>query len=144
MSIHASISRWCLTPRVEVFRAYNHGLTYDNTFSVTIPRRKHSSCEVVGDIGQISEGDIRKVMAFVSKNRDLLIGHWHERPGCSDFDLFDKLRKVSGKITHESLKGGSSATQIAAMLQTVRPLQLPRDITGLRFPVEYSPEEIDE
>ena len=82
MSIHASVSRWWLTPRVEVFRTYNHTLTYDNTFSVTIPRNEHSSW----------------------------IGHWYERPGCSDFDLFDKLRKISGKLTHESFQGHSSAS----------------------------------
>ena len=80
-----------------MFRTYSHDLTYENTFSVTIPYREHTLCEVVGDVGTTSEVDVRQVMAFVSVNRDLLVGHWFERPGCGDFDLFDKLIKTSGR-----------------------------------------------
>ena len=98
VSIHASISRWWLRPRVEVFRTYGHDLTYEDTFSVTIPYRQHTLCEVVGDVGKISQADVRQVMAFVSKNRDVLVGHWFERPGYADFDLFDKLIKISGRL----------------------------------------------
>lgn len=98
VSILASISRWLVTPRVEVFRTYSGHLTYDNLFSVTIPYRKKGTSQVIGDPGDISEPDLRLVMTFIRQNRELLIGHWFEKPGCSDFDLFDKLTKVSGKF----------------------------------------------
>lgn len=105
VSIHASISRWWLPPRVEVFRTYDRALTYDNTFSVTIPYAKRTVCDVVGDTGRISDVDVQQVMAFVFANRDLLLGHWFEKPGCSDFDLLDKLAKIAGMCIYESVTG---------------------------------------
>ena len=81
-----------------MFRTYCHDLTYEDMFSVTIPYQQRTLCEVVGDVGKISQADLRQVMAFVSINRDVLIGHWFERPGCADFDIFDKLIKISGRV----------------------------------------------
>lgn len=81
-----------------MYRTYSHDLTYEDTFSVTMPYRQHTLCNVLGDVSKISQADVRQVMAFVSINQDVLLSHWFERPGCADFDLFDKVIKISGGV----------------------------------------------
>lgn len=94
MSVHASIAREGLEPRLEVFQTYEHAVTYHQLFSVTIPLTDRQMSRVVGDTGEIKVDDIKSVMRFIQKNRTLLLGHWNEDEGCCDFSLLDTVKKI--------------------------------------------------
>ncbi len=94
MSVHASVARAGLEPRLEVFQTYEHAVTYHQLFSVTIPVTDKQSSRIIGDTGEIHIDDIKNVMRFIQKNRMLLLGHWKEDEDCCDCCLLDSVKRI--------------------------------------------------
>ena len=75
-------------PRIKVQRNYGNNVT-DDMFSITIS----DNPMVIGDSGEISSNDIKKVFAFIKLNKKLLLTFWNKEES-DPVNILTNLTKV--------------------------------------------------
>lgn len=78
MHVCISIAQPGEAPSVKVARFYSDALpTLSQLFSYTIPGPADGTPEVVGDIGELTKQDLKRVSDFIASNRDVLVRYWY-------------------------------------------------------------------
>lgn len=73
-------------PRIKIQQNHDEKIKSKITFSMTIPDK-----EIIGDIGDLNNKDIKYFENFIDNNKELLINYWDNGQDMDTMDVINSL-----------------------------------------------------